>query len=94
MRDKKIDLLRFIGLMMIILAHTVPPKFLAQVRNFDVPLMVFVSAVTFSKFQKKETYFSYLYKRLKRLVLPVWVFLTFYFIWLFVLNPSSDKLNF
>lgn len=80
MRDQKIDVLRFIGLAMIILAHTSPPAIIFQIRNFDVPLMVIVSAFSFSIAQKNGLYLPYIWKRIKRLVLPVWLFLTIYFL--------------
>ena len=78
-RDERIDLLRFIGLAMVILAHVYPPMWLAQLRNFDVPLMVLVSALSFSASVKQESYGQYVWARIKRLVFPVWLFLTLYF---------------
>ena len=84
-RDQRIDFLRFVGLSMIILAHVGTPSYLFQLRNFDVPLMVLVSGMSFSLSYKtendkdKESYLAYFWKRFKRLVLPVWIFLTFLF---------------
>jgi fucose 4-O-acetylase-like acetyltransferase len=78
-RDERIDLLRFIGLAMVILAHVYPPMWVAQLRNFDVPLMVLVSALSFSASVKQESYGQYVWARVKRLVFPVWLFLTLYF---------------
>lgn len=79
MRDNKIDVLRFIGLAMIVLAHADPPGILFQARNFDVPLMVIIAALSFRVSYKQESYASYLWKRVKRLLLPVWLFLSIYF---------------
>ncbi|MDR7376888.1 peptidoglycan/LPS O-acetylase OafA/YrhL [Rhodoferax ferrireducens] len=84
-RDQRIDFLRFIGLSMIILAHVGTPSYLFQLRNFDVPLMVLVSGMSFSlsfktESNNKENYSAYFWKRFKRLVLPVWIFLTFLFL--------------
>lgn len=79
LRDERIDLLRFIGLAMVILAHVYPPAWLAQLRNFDVPLMVLVSALSFSASVKQESYGQYVWARVKRLVFPVWLFLSLYF---------------
>lgn len=78
MRDRNIDLLRFIGLSLIILAHVMPPLGLLNLRCFDVPLMVFISGLTC---YKKDIKFSwgYLSHRFSRLVFPVWIFLTVYF---------------
>ena len=81
MRNYKIDFLRFIGLIMIILAHSSPDPIVFQIRNFDVPLMVFISGVSFNlSYKANVSYRKYVLKRIKRLALPVWVFLTFYFI--------------
>lgn len=96
-RDERIDLLRFIGLSMVILAHVYPPMWLAQLRNFDVPLMVLVSALSFSASVKQESYGQYVWARVKRLVFPVWLFLTLYFAvqWAFAypqVLPDSAKI--
>ena len=94
MRDHKIDLLRFIGLAMIILAHVGPPRILFQLRNFDVPLMVMVSGISFGlAFKEKETYLQYVWKRIKRLLFPVWIFLTTYFLFLYTFRPSVINLR-
>lgn len=77
-RDNEIDLLRFLGLTMIILAHVNPPELLFQIRAFDVPLMLFVSGLAYSG-KQPDFSISFLYKRIKRLVFPVWIFLTVYF---------------
>ena len=90
MRNTKIDLLRFIGLFMIILAHCSPPSALFQIRNFDVPLMVFISGISFKlSFKRKDNYFGYVLKRIKRLVFPVWLFLSIYFSLRNFLFPES-----
>lgn len=47
-RDLYIDFLRFIGISLIILAHVEAPSGITQFRSFDVPLMVFVSGLSFS----------------------------------------------
>ena len=79
MRDDRIDFLRFIGLAIIILAHVDPPGAIFQARNFDVPLMVIVAGLSFRASYKYESYMSYLWKRVKRLLFPVWLFLSIYF---------------
>lgn len=95
MRDDRIDILRFIGLSMIIFAHADPPALLFQLRNFDVPLMILVSAMSFSlSFKVNEPYPSFIWKRIKRLVFPVWIFLTVYFVTIYAFNPQSAELNF
>ncbi len=79
MRDGRVDILRFIGLAMIILAHVQPPDVIFQARNFDVPLMVIVAGLSFRASYKYESYMSYLWKRVRRLLFPVWLFLSIYF---------------
>ena len=78
-RKSYIDLMRGIGILLIILAHVNPPRFLYNIRSFDVCLMVFVSGLAYSgrsvKFNK-----SFLINRTLRLVLPLWIFLSFLFL--------------
>lgn len=97
MRDTRIDFLRFTGLMMIILAHVYPPPWLFQLRNFDVPLMVFISGLSYRLSVKDEPYASYVWTRVQRLVFPVWIFLTVYFGLLLTVSwpselPEFDKI--
>jgi hypothetical protein len=89
MRDKHIDLLRFIGLSLIILAHVDPPGWLLQLRNFDVPLIVLAGGMAFNQTGLSESYPNYVWKRIKRLVFPAWLFLTLYF---FVIGHMGFKL--
>lgn len=78
-RDVTIDLLRFIALTCIIIAHINPSPLLFQLRNFDVPLMVFLSGVSFRiSSGNNNGYWHYAFKRFKRLILPVWAFLLVY----------------
>ncbi|MGB7414415.1 MAG: acyltransferase [Thermosynechococcaceae cyanobacterium] len=95
LRNERIDLLRFIGLALIILAHSTIPKFLFQLRNFDVPLMILVSGMSFGlTFKKHESYVDYIWKRIKRILLPTWIFLTIFFPFLFVFNLPGLDLSF
>ncbi len=94
MRDNRIDILRFLGLAMIILAHIGPPDILFQLRNFDVPLMLMVSGMSFGlSYTGKVSYLTYIWKRVKRLLFPVWLFLTIYFIVLFLFAPDSSEIQ-
>jgi fucose 4-O-acetylase-like acetyltransferase len=99
MRDERIDFLRFLGLICIILAHAEPCKVIFQMRNFDVPLMVMVAGLSFRVSFKDETYLCYLWGRVKRLVLPVWLFLSIYFLAIKfagypIAMPSTQKIVF
>lgn len=94
MRNIRIDILRFIGLAMIIFAHTGPSKIWFQLRNFDVPLMVLVSGMSFSlSYKANIPYTSYIWKRVKRLVFPVWIFLAGYFFVYFTLLQNPQNLT-
>ena len=42
-RRTDVDIIKVVGLLCIILAHTNPPSVLFQFRNFDVVLMIMVS---------------------------------------------------
>lgn len=79
MRNTRIDFLRALGLAMIILAHAGPPALVMQLRNFDVTLMVLISGISFGRSYHQEPFADYLWKRVKRLVFPVWIFLSIYF---------------
>lgn len=84
-RNNAIDFLRFLGLSLIICIHISPPYLISQVRAFDVCLMVFVSGLAASE-RNIKNYWKYIWKRTKRLVIPVWIFLTGYFGFLFLLQ--------
>ncbi|MDI1360964.1 acyltransferase [Methylotenera sp.] len=94
MRFEKLDLLRFVGLSMIILAHSSPGSVIFQLRNFDVPLMVLLSGAVFGLSYKGENYFAYVWKRFKRLVLPVWVFLTVYFSAIYITGYQLNSVSY
>ena len=84
-RDISIDILRCIALIGIVVIHCEPESlWLRQIRNFDVPLMVFLSGVSYTLSIKDENtlidggYLKYVIKRFKRLILPTWIFLGIY----------------
>ena len=79
-----IDYLKVIGLLCIILAHICTDATILQIRNFDVPLMVLISgylAVDSFKRNLKEdrSFLKYYWKRIKRLLIPTWIFLIIFF---------------
>jgi fucose 4-O-acetylase-like acetyltransferase len=85
-RDNKFDVLRIIGLLCIILAHTNPSGILFQLRNFDVPLMVMVSGAVFgySASNNKLPYLKYAKKTLytfnsSNMDIPIFVFHSYIF---------------
>lgn len=95
-RDFRIDILRTIGIILIILAHSSPPNILFQIRVFDVPLMAMLLGMSFVLSMKgknfKENYGKYVFKRFKRLVLPTWIFLTIAFLLAFILTLITGQL--
>ena len=44
-RNVSIDILKMIGILFVILAHVSPPGIVTQIRSFDVPLLVIISAM-------------------------------------------------
>ena len=82
-RDISIDLLRTIGILFIFLAHVDVPFVIGQVINFNVILLVVISGYVY---REAKDYKKYIYKRIKRLVLPAWLFLTFFFLGLFLVE--------
>jgi Acyltransferase family len=95
-RDIRFDILKAIGLLSIIFAHTEPGDFIDQVRNFDVPLMVLVSGALFAQSyrRKPSSVGSYIQKRFWRLVGPTWCFLTFFFGFSYVVDSLQGKTDF
>ena len=87
-RNKTIDLLRCIGLFLVIAAHCDFPRWFYNLREFDVVLLVFVSGASFylSFRDKHIRYTEYLKKRVFRLLIPVYTFLTLFFIIFFLLG--------
>jgi fucose 4-O-acetylase-like acetyltransferase len=91
-RDRNLDILRGVGLLCVVLAHVDPPGALFQLRNFDVPLMVLVSGAAFSlRSGESLNYGTYIRRRLRRLVLPTWVFLGFFFTVTFMASGVLNK---
>lgn len=77
-RDEYVDFLRSLGLLLLIIAHTRAPQWLTNIRTFDVPLMVFISALCYKSL--RGDYLAYCLKRFKRIYIPVFIFLNLFFI--------------
>lgn len=80
-----VDYLKALGLLLIVLAHTCDNQIIMNLRIFDVPLMVILSGfLAYDSYKrsvaKGESIVSYYKKRVVRLLVPTWIFLTFYFL--------------
>ncbi|EKH6432558.1 hypothetical protein O8Q81_000289 [Klebsiella oxytoca] len=96
-RNVVVDLMRFLGIALIILAHVEPPNIIFQARTFDVPMMVFVSGMAYYCSGKSQVNLvHYAISRFKRLVLPVWIFFIFFFsiIFIFKITQFQNLLTF
>ena len=85
-REIKYDILIIIGLAAIILAHVNPSKYIFQLRNFDVVLMILISSYLGLKSYKNIGFVEYIKKRFIRLVIPTWIFLVIFFCLNFFFN--------
>jgi peptidoglycan/LPS O-acetylase OafA/YrhL len=99
-RINYIDFLKFIGLTGIIIAHIGSPNWLLMLRSFDVPLMVIISSIlgekSYRKYSGKRVFSAkdYFISRIKRLVIPTWIFLTFYFLLMFLASGNHYSLKY
>lgn len=73
-REHYIDILRAIGLFLLMLAHVHPNVFVQQFRCFDVPLMLLISGYV-AKYDPKEGLIKFYIKRALRLIVPVYLYL-------------------
>lgn len=83
-RDITIDYLKFVGLIGLLIAHTSSNTVLLFIREFDVNLLIILSAMlanrTASKLSCESDVGDYWKKRFYRLALPTWIFITVYII--------------
>lgn len=94
-RDSSLDLMRFIGVLSIMMAHAGPPEWLFQLRNFATPLLIITSALTYGVVYKTRTLdaLSFIKKRLSRLIFPAWIFLAFFFGFFFLATRITGDAN-
>lgn len=78
-RNISVDILKFIGILCVILAHVSPPEIVHGLRSFDVCMLVYASGITL-KYRKYtlNTYLEYLWHRVKRLIIPSYIFIVIY----------------
>lgn len=87
MRNPALDTLKTVGIFAIILAHCrALPAGINYLRNFEVLLLVLISgALQGDKvFVSARDYAHWVYRRVLRLVLPTWTFLTILFLGIFL----------
>ena len=95
-RDSVIDYLRIIGIFLAILAHCHIPDYAFEIREFDVSMLVMISGISYLlSYQRhaQEKWFTYAWRRFKRLVLPVWAFLCIYFLFFYFVFHDSFSIS-
>lgn len=78
-RNYKIDILRSIGTLLVILAHMQIPKWLIELRSFDVVLLTIISGISFT-YSYNGNYMRYFFKRVKKLLLPTYIMMCILFL--------------
>jgi len=76
-RDPYIDFMRALGLLLLVGIHVNAPEWYSPMRSFDVPLMAMVSAICYKSLT--GGYLRYFQKRVRRIYVPVFTFLTIFF---------------
>ena len=81
-RDRTADLLRAIALFLLFAAHTSFPDSFQNIREFDVPLLFFLSGMSYvySIQGSRPDQKTYLLRRFRKLILRVWIFLIIFFL--------------
>lgn len=94
-RDIRIDALRALAILLIMLAHTRPPQWLYELRDFDVILITFILGASYRLSTERKTkikpYLTYLKERFMRLIIPAWIFLTLFFLTLFIFITITNQ---
>lgn len=80
-RDLSIDIMRFLGVLSIMIAHADPPEWVFQLRNFGMPMLVVASGMAHAViYQSRPLMVGAFYRhRLSRLVVPTWIFMLGFF---------------
>lgn len=82
MRNPRIDVLRALGMGLLVIGHVGLPPLWMQLRNFNVPLLVLMAGLAFLESGPKPRYRDYVLQRCERLLLPTWTFLGAFLLWL------------
>ncbi|PWJ70783.1 fucose 4-O-acetylase-like acetyltransferase [Ruminococcaceae bacterium R-25] len=81
-RDYKIDWIRALCTLTVIVAHVGSPDVLNQIRTFDVVALVMISGMSMSF--SSVNYLPYLWKRIRKLLIPSYIVITLIFALSFV----------
>lgn len=92
-RRQGIDLIRFVGVAIIMVAHAGPPDWLFHLRNFGTPLLIVASGLTYATIYRDRSLdpWTFYQKRLARLIFPAWVFLTVFFAFFYVFSKVGGR---
>lgn len=96
-RDAIVDRLRILGIFLVILAHCPIPDYVFEVRQFDVAMLVMISGMSYllsCRRHVEEKWTTYVWRRFKRLVLPVWALLTVYFVFFYFVFHNTFSWRF
>ncbi|WP_299109762.1 acyltransferase [uncultured Winogradskyella sp.] len=87
-RNVNLDLLRFLGVLIIMVAHAKPPSVFFQLRNFGTPLLIVASSLTYAFIYKNKSIelIPFYKKRITKLTLPAWIFLIVFFLLFYVVT--------
>ena len=69
MRDNKIDYVRALCSLTVIIAHVSAPAWINDIRSFDVVALVLISGMSLIH-TSNDSYSVYLWKRVKKLFVP------------------------
>ena len=81
-RDHKIDWIRALCTLTVIIAHVGSPDLVNNIRAFDVVALVMISGM--SMIFSSGKYISYVWKRIKKILIPTYIVITFIFVLSFV----------
>ena len=93
-RNKSLDIMKFIGMCCLFLAHVQGPVVLEEIRGFDVPMLVIISGVLAeSSIKRISSTKKYILNRIKRLVIPTWTFLTIFYIAMILIGQKPKIMD-
>ena len=93
-RKKYLDFMKFIGLCCLFFAHVQGPYLLEEIRGFDVPMLVIISGIlSISSIEKANSTKKYVIKRIKRLVIPTWIFLSIFYIAMLIMGQKPNPMD-